>query len=409
MQPSEIINNQPASTACVNAWIRVAHARGLRYTDRLQILKALDFVPERLFDSSVAQQRLDAVPPLSAKLAKWIDDAPGLDTSADLRWLDDERNTLLTLADSRYPTLLREIADPPLVLYVTGDLATLDRPQLAIVGSRNATRDGMSNAQRFAGELAAAGLGITSGLAVGIDGAAHAAALAAGGTTAAVMATGPNLIYPRQHHKLADAIARNGVLVTEFRCDTRARPSHFARRNRLISGLSLGTLVVEGAEKSGSMITARLAGTQGRDVFAVPGPVGVSQYTGCHRLIREGAMLVDDPSQLIADLGWRDSVKDQTGICARPSALPQGHDPAHASARNETVRPLDFEENCQSPHALLAHIGYSPVSVDVLATTSGFTIAQLSAEVITLEVQGLVNTLPGGFVVRSSRPPNKLP
>jgi len=370
------------------SWLRLAHASGLSWVDRRSLLEHVEFRPERLFadgfDANTAASatadggRTPASVATGSSLQAWINSARTLDLSADLEWLERDGHQLLTLSDSRYPALLAQIADPPLVLYVTGDVEILQKPQVAIVGSRRASPDGMRNAREVARDFANAGLVITSGLALGIDGAAHGAALDCGGSSVAVMATGADRIYPKRHAALGAAIAKAGALVTEFRCGVDARPFHFARRNRIISGLSLGTLVVQGAEKSGSLITARLAGAQGRDVFAMPGPAGVSQYAGCHRLIREGAALVEHAEQLIDGLGW--------------------HHPVPLDAVKPD--PDTFGENCQSEAALLSHIGYSPVSLDDLVIASGLPAAHVAAEVIKLEVLGIVHSLAGGRVAR---------
>jgi DNA processing protein len=212
--------------------------------------------------------------------------------AATLEWLADPAHQMLTLADEAYPDLLRQIDDPPPVIYLIGNPLLLHQPQLAVIGSRNPTPSGQENAREFARTLASAGLCITSGLAVGVDGAAHEGALASGNTIA-VLGTGPDRIYPAAHQELAHRIAEQGLLVTEFPPGVQARAENFPRRNRIISGLSVGTLVVEAALRSGSLITARLALEQGREVFAIPGSIHNPQARGCHGLIRQGAKLVE--------------------------------------------------------------------------------------------------------------------
>ncbi|MHB8744379.1 MAG: DNA-processing protein DprA [Sulfuricaulis sp.] len=220
-----------------------------------------------------------------------------------LDWLAEPRHHLIVWSDPDYPSLLREIPDPPAMLYVLGDRCLLARPQLAIVGSRNPTPMGRDNARAFAANLAGAGLVITSGLALGVDGAAHRGALEAGGKTIALAGTGLDRVYPSAHRDLAHDISRHGALVSEFPLATPPRPENFPRRNRLISGLSLGTLVVEAALQSGSLITARLASEQGREVFAIPGSIHSPQSRGCHALIRQGAKLVETAQDVLEELG----------------------------------------------------------------------------------------------------------
>ncbi len=221
----------------------------------------------------------------------------------ELDWLGEPQHYLLVWSDPDYPPLLRKIPDPPVMLYVMGDRKLLSRPQLAIVGSRNPTPMGRENARAFAKNLADAGLIITSGMALGIDGAAHRGALEAGGQTIAVAGTGLDRVYPSRHRDLAHDIVRHGALVSEFPLGTPPKPENFPVRNRLISGLSLGTLVVEAALQSGSLITARLATDQGREVFAIPGSIHSPQSRGCHALIRQGVKLVETAQDILEELG----------------------------------------------------------------------------------------------------------
>ncbi|MEX2469743.1 MAG: DNA-processing protein DprA, partial [Pseudohongiellaceae bacterium] len=224
------------------------------------------------------------------------------DVERVLSWLQDERHHLLLYEDSGYPPLLRELSVPPPLLFVQGDPACLREPALAVVGSRKCSAYGRRQAHWLSSELARSGLIIISGLARGIDGAAHEAALAAGGRTIAVVGTGINEVYPVRHRELAQQIAAEGAVVSEYPLDTPPLPANFPRRNRIISGLALGTLVVEATLKSGSLISARQALEQNRDVFAVPGPIGQQQSRGCHRLIKQGAKLVEAPEDILEEL-----------------------------------------------------------------------------------------------------------
>lgn len=293
---------------------------------------------------------------------------------ADLAWLAQPRCHLLTWADPDYPPLLRELPDPPAALYVHGDRALLARPQLAVVGSRNPTPAGRANAAAFAKSLAGAGLTITSGLALGVDGAAHRGALEAG-TTIAVAGTGLDRVYPPRHRELAHAIVNAGAIVSEFPLGTSPRPENFPVRNRIISGLSLGVLVVEAAERSGSLITARLAAEQGREVFAIPGSIHSPLARGCHALIRQGAKLVETANDVIEELGALAAL-----------ALPVAHEWTPVLSNDESE--------------LLRHLGYDSVHIDVIIERSGLTIDRVSSMLLALELRGLIAVGPGGMYQR---------
>ncbi|MDJ0832788.1 MAG: DNA-processing protein DprA, partial [Gammaproteobacteria bacterium] len=303
-------------------------------------LQALGFIP--------AQIQFLLQPP-----AELIDHATG--------WLDaDPRHHILTLDDDDYPPLLAQTRDAPPILYTLGDHKLLSSPQIAIVGSRNCTPGGASNAEAFAAYLADAGLTITSGMALGIDKHAHQGALKAGGNTIAVIGTGIDRIYPSRNRQLAYDIAEQGLIVSEFPLGTTPIPSNFPKRNRIISGLSLATLVVEATHKSGSLITARHCLEQGREVFAIPGSIHNPQTKGCHQLIRQGAKLVDQATDIIDDIG------SLLGYLAEQTDVTQ---PQQQPLEDE------YEE-------LLQHIGYDPVSIDTLVERSGLTIEQLSSMLV---------------------------
>jgi len=307
-------------------------------------------------------------------------DPASLERAAD--WCTQADHHLIHWQHPDFPTLLREIPDPPVVLFLRGNPATLRLPQLAIVGSRKASPAGLDTARQFAAQLGRAGLGITSGLALGVDAAAHAAAIAAGATTLAVCGTGPDIVYPRAHSRLAQAITAAGAVLTEFPPGSGPRRANFPRRNRIISGLALGVLVVEAGERSGALITARLAAEQGREVFAVPGSIRQPLTRGCHRLIREGAALVESPADVAAEL--RNLL---------------GH---HAAC---------VEQNISGPHAgtaviaeplapvaarLLDVMGWEAVSLEQLLRWTGLTSANLCSMLIKLELAGRVSRLSGG-------------
>ncbi len=308
--------------------------------------------------------------------------SPGWEKIAPaLTWLQDPEHHLLTLADPLYPSLLKEIPDPPPVLYVIGAVELLSCPQISIVGSRAPTAGGIDSAHSLARQLAATGLVVTSGLALGIDAASHQGALAAKGRTIAVMGTGPDIIYPRRHQQLAEQISGQGALVTEYWPGTPPRPENFPRRNRIISGLGVGVLVVEAALKSGSLITARLAMEQGRNVFAVPGSIHNRQVRGCHALIREGAKLVECLDDVVEELG-----------ALLQSSLSAGRRSLHSTEYSQT--------NANEYRTLLQSMGYDPVSVDTLVARSGLTANEVSSMLLILELQGQVSSLPGGYYMR---------
>jgi DNA processing protein len=292
--------------------------------------------------------------------------------AAGLAWLEQPGNALVTLADATYPRLLLEIADPPPVLYARGRLELLQRSCLAVVGSRNATAQGAANAESFAKALSGAGLTIVSGLALGIDAAAHRGGLAGPGSTIAVLGTGIDIAYPRSNVALAGEIAERGLLISEFPLGTGALATNFPRRNRLISGLAQGCLVVEAALASGSLITARSAAEQGREVFAIPGSIHSPVSKGCHQLIKSGAKLVESAEDVLGELGG-----------------------FRASGFASTVHPGTAESG-----GLLQHMGHDPVDVDALCVRAGMSAEQVSSELLRLELAGRVAALPGGLFQR---------
>ena len=299
----------------------------------------------------------------------------------DLAWLERPDNYLLQQDDPRYPPLLRQITYPPPLLFVHGNLESLRAPQLAIVGTRNPTPLGRDTAHHFAAYLAGAGLAVTSGLALGIDAAAHQGALSGNGLTIAVMGTSLDRIYPAKHRDLAHAIAENGALVSELPTGTPAMAENFPRRNRLISGLAMGVLVVEAALQSGSLITARQALEQGREVFAIPGSIHNPMVKGCHALIRQGAKLVETASDILEELGSLAAfVSDSPEISATAPAVPETLD----------------EEYRQ----LLLAMGDESLAIDSLVERCGLTAEVVSSMLLILELEGYVAAVPGGLYCR---------
>ena len=299
----------------------------------------------------------------------------------DLAWMERPSNHLLTLGDPRYPYLLRQIPHPPPLLFVHGDLACLREPQMAIVGTRNPTPLGRETAHRFAAHLAESGLVITSGLALGIDAAAHEGALAGGGRTIAVTGTSLDRVYPARHRDLAHSIANHGALLSELPTGTPPVAENFPRRNRLISGLALGVLVVEAAIQSGSLITARQALEQGREVFAIPGSIHNALAKGCHSLIRQGAKLVETATDILEELGSLAAAASEPQ--SKTSFAPPG------------AVALDAEYQ-----QLLGAIGDESLGVDMLVDRCGLTANEVSSMLLILELEGYVATVPGGLYCR---------
>lgn len=348
----------------LQAWLRLSLLQGLGHQSLRKLLVALGSPASVL---AASQRELRAV--VSEKLAVAIRNggADPAELAAVEQWLTDPANHIVTLADRDYPQALLEISDPPPLIYVKGRLDLLNRPGFAIVGSRNATRQGLANAEAFAATLSNAGLTIVSGLALGVDAAAHRGGLDGPSSTIAVVGTGLDIVYPARNRDLAHRVAQSGALISEFALGTPALAANFPRRNRLICGLAKGCLVVEAAVSSGSLITARLAADQGREVFAIPGSIHSPLAKGCHALIKQGAKLVESAQDVLEELGYS----------------------ARSVPPAETPAP-------ETEHALLAHIGFDPVNIDTLQQRSGLAAAALNSALTDLELAGQVEALPGG-------------
>ncbi len=357
----------------LGSWVMLHHLPQAGGRTRIELLEAFGSIAA-LFDASRAPLQ-HVLPDKPDTVAAILNGADAARVEKVRAWLAQEpTHHFVVWTDADYPPLLREIPDPPIALYVLGNRAALTSPQLAIVGSRNPTPAGLANAQAFARALAAAGLTVTSGLALGIDGAAHRGALDGGGATIAVCGTGLDRVYPARHRELAHAIVGNGALISEFALGTSPLPHNFPIRNRLISGLALGTLVVEAALESGSLITARLALEQGREVFAIPGSIHAPQSRGCHALIRQGAKLVENANDVLEELGALAQFARQ-----------------HAPTSATTTSALSVEAA-----RLLDHLGHDPETLDALIERSGLTADVVSSMLGALELEGLVAAMPGG-------------
>jgi DNA processing protein len=360
------------------AWLRLMDTPGVGPVTARALLSAFG-LPGAVFCAGFDALHHVVPSPVARALAGPVPDSTQALIEATLAWLQLPGNHLLTLADAAYPRLLLEIADPPPLLYLKGRLDLLTRPALAVVGSRNASAQGVANAEHFSQALSEAGLTIVSGLALGIDAAAHRGGLRGFGSTIAVIGTGIDLVYPYSNRVLAGLIAEQGCVVSEYALATPALPANFPRRNRLISGLARAVLVIEAAARSGSLITARMAGEQGRDVFAIPGSIHSALAKGCHALIKQGAKLVESADDVLVELQL-----PAAAVSAEPVL--------------ELVPALDAELQ-----ALLVALGHDPVDVDGLAQRAGQDAAGVMGRLLTLELDGLVERLPGGLFQRTHK------
>jgi len=357
-------------------FLHLYHSFATRSQVLLQLLEHFNGDPRLIRHSRPDELRaLGFMPPAIARVAA----SQVRQVERDLAWAQAENNHLICYDDEVYPVLLRQLSDFPPLLYASGDLDLLRQPQIAIVGSRRCTPGGAQTAFDFAAGLSAAGLSVTSGMALGIDAEAHRGALHAGGKTLAVTGTGLDVIYPRRNRGLAAEIQRNGLMLSEFPLGTAARKPNFPQRNRIISGLSLAILVVEAARRSGSLVTARHAAEQGREVFAVPGSIHNPQTRGCHDLIRDGAQLAEEPQDIIGEIAHLVGFVNQQPEPA-PAIAPKIVDTEHRQ--------------------LLRAIGYDPVNCDILVQRSGLTIDKLSSMLLLLELNDLIQSAPGGCYVR---------
>lgn len=369
----------------VSSWVFLTQLPGFGRVRRRELLAQVPDPSDLLAKNVATLRALGFADDGLAAIRAWQCRDQGHPAVSEVRRILDQCRrhniSVLTWPDAGYPEPLRHIHDAPLVLYTRGDAGLLARDQIGIIGSRKATPAGLDHARRFAAELGTRDLLVTSGLALGIDGAAHAGALDAGHATIAVIGCGLDRIYPNQHRRLGERVIAQGLMVSEYPPGTPARAAHFPQRNRIISGLSRGVLVVEAGLRSGSLITARMALEQGREVFAIPGSVHSPVARGCHHLIKQGARLVETVDDILEELaGWWSS-----GPGTRSDTDPGPNtDPALAG--------LDSREI-----AVLEALGYDPQSTDALSSATGLPADQLMQALLLLELQGLVSPAPGGF------------
>jgi DNA processing protein len=361
-----------AAAEGVAAWLRLAQTRGIGPETARRLLSAFG-LPENIFAAGRSALERVVSDSIARALAGSPEDSIAVLIEKTLAWCEQPDNHVLTLADDAYPKSLLDISDPPIVLYAKGRIELLSKMSIAVVGSRNATAQGIANAERFSESLSGAGLTVISGMALGIDTAAHQGAMlsgAGGGSTIAVIGTGADIVYPARNRGLAHRIAEEGCILTEYPLGMPAIAGNFPRRNRLISGLARGVLVVEAAAQSGSLITARMAAEQGRDVFAIPGSIHSPLSKGCHQLIKQGAKLVESAQDILEEMG---------------------HSPS--AAISSAAIKSDHDE-------LLNIMGYDPVDADTLVMRSGLDAGALNAQLLDLELAGRVETLPGGVYRR---------
>ena len=377
----------------LTAWLRLATTPGIARGVARQLLAALGSA-ERVLAADDATL-LSLVGPDVVHTLKRRDPRDDARVDGTRRWLDAATagvpRDLVTLDDPRYPALLLQTADPPLLLFTLGRAELLSTPSVAIVGSRSATPQGMENAWEFAHFLSGRKLTIVSGLAMGIDGAAHEGGLTGPGSTVAFVGTGLDRVYPAAHADLMQRIGEQGLVASEYPLGAPARPENFPRRNRLIAGITRGTLVVEAAVESGSLITARMALECGREVFAIPGSIHSPQSRGCHRLIQEGAKLVETGDDVLYELRL-----GSTGGGPRAALSPR-------QPSLFATNPNDGEQADGPEAALRAALGHDPVTFDVLSARTGMPSDQLAAHLLELELAGVVERLPGGLLQRRGR------
>jgi DNA processing protein len=358
------------------AWLQLLQTPQLG-RDTVRRLLAAFGSPQAVLDAG-AEALDQAGGPRAARLLSEPPDELDALVERTLEWLaQGQGRQIVTLGDALYPTPLLETADPPLMLHLQGRAELLAAESLAIVGSRNPTHQGVDNAREFARHLSQAGLSIVSGLALGIDGAAHEGALDGPGSTIAIVGTGLDRVYPKRHLALAHRIAEEGLMVSEYSLGAPPIGAHFPQRNRLIAGLTRATLVVEATLQSGSLITARMAAEAGREVYVIPGSIHAPQSRGCHALIKQGAKLVDGAQDILEDL--------------RPS-LGAG-----------TALPVAVDSRPAPVDALLEALGYDPVTLDALVARTGVAPAELSVRLLELELAGQVARLPGQLFQRVAR------
>lgn len=368
--------NRLTSQCSLESWLSLCHTPGIGNTTFHTLLDTFGTVDAALNASHQQLSSLAMKSSIKADVFNALCKQSKPDISADINWLAEDNHHIITLFDETYPAGLKELPDAPPILYVRGDIDYLTQPQLAMVGSRNPTAVGRNTAREFAQHLSNAGITITSGLASGIDGASHEGALQGLAGTIAVVAHGLDIIYPAQHQKLAQQITEHGAVISEMPIGTQPQRGLFPRRNRLISALTLGTLVVEAAQKSGSLITARYATEQNKEVFAIPGSIHNPMAKGCHQLIRQGAKLVETASDILEELCIP---------CKKTTSYPKKPEKYIQEILKDTHQALDPDHQ-----KLLKCLAYEPTSIDELVLRSQFTAAEVASMLLIMELEGII-------------------
>ena len=356
-------------------WLRLIQTTGVGL-EKARKLLAVFGLPSNIFKADFSALSNVVPERVAMTLVRKIPDDILAQIELTRLWCENPNNHVLTLIDPAYPKALLDIVDPPILIYAKGRIDLLSAQSIAVVGSRNATAQGIANAEKFSEALSQSGLTISSGMAAGIDAAAHQGGLRGPGSTVAVIGTGADIVYPSRNRGLAHLIADNGCIVSEYPLGMPAIASNFPRRNRIISGLAQGVLVIEAAAKSGSLITARMASEQGRDVFAIPGSIHSPLSKGCHQLIKQGAKLVDSAQDILEEL----SIKPHVDIA--------------------NIRHSDMDDELDPDDLLLVALGYDPVHIDVLVDRTGYDIGNLTGLLLQHELDGKLESLSGGMVRR---------
>lgn len=363
------------------SWLHLLNAPGLGFTRINLLLNQFADASEILKQTSFPTELK-----IPQKAINYLQQADNDDIRPELNWLEKDNNHLLTIEDALFPPQLLQSNDPPSALFVKGDINTLLLPQLAVVGSRNASQGGLKNTQAFCYDLAQKGMVITSGMAAGIDTQAHQAALDAKGQTIAVMGTGINMIYPKSNQQLAKTIANQGAVISELPFNTPPHAHNFPRRNRIISGLALGTLVVEATNKSGTLITARLTMENNRPVMAIPGSIHNPMARGCHHLIKQGAKLVESAQDIFEELSpsiamLSDQLKNSLQALDQPSL--------EKSSATPNIELSESQLN------IFQQLDFNPISFDAIVEQTGFSSATVASDLLILELSGMIEKLPG--------------
>jgi len=390
--PTTPVRAAPLGTDELAAWLRLMETPGVGRLGARRLLSRFGS-PQEIFRATEREWRLAVDGALAAALTREPEGFAAL-LSRTQTWLAAApHRAVLTLGDAAYPSRLLELPDPPLVLYAEGSLHWLHAPAIAIVGTRHPTPTGRENARHFARELSQAGWVIVSGLAAGIDGQAHEGALEGPCGTVAVVGTGLDQVYPRSHRGLAERITQAGVILSEYPLGAAPLPAHFPQRNRILAGLGAGTLVVEAAVQSGSLITARLAAECGREVFAIPGSIHNVQARGCHALIKQGAKLVETCEDVLDEL--------------RPGRVAQlilsGFDDGAETAQTKSEAALEEPADPACDHPVLAALGDEPTALDTLQLRTGLSASELTVALLDLELTGAIERLPGQIFQRLAR------